>query len=119
MPVDYFAWGNTQQSYSDLLEKVEEAEEDFEDYKEDFAEDMDKAFEDIQDLEKDYDEAVKDLQKAIDDYEIVKLKYNLGSVTKLELENAKSSIILSQIVIQKLIYNYDLAWFKFNAVELN
>ncbi len=121
IPVTYYGWFGVSEnySYSDALKDLEEAEEDYEDYKKDFLEDIDKTFEGMQDLEKDYDEAVKDLEKAIEDYEIIKLKYNLGSVTKLELENAKTSIISAQISIQKLVYEYDLAWFKFNTVELN
>lgn len=104
--------------YKSNYNKYTQAERDFQDSKDDFEKKILNAYNSIKSTEDSYEKALKDLEQYKKDYDVLKVKFNSGLASAIEVDTMQFNIASQEYQIKKLLIGLDTAKYTFDRPYL-
>lgn len=108
----------TGEAYKTNYNKYTQAEREFEDSKSEFEKKVLNTYNSIKSTEDDYEKALKDLEQYKKDYEVLKVKFNSGLASAIEIDTMSFNIASQEYKIKKLAIGLDSAKYTFERPYL-
>lgn len=99
--------GKDDADYDDVERAVDKAKRNVNDTINKLDETIKTTYTNLKNQENTYNKAVKDLETARKNYKLAKVKFNIGSISRLDLDNSKYAVMAAEVALQNAIYKYD------------
>lgn len=95
---------------------VSQAVRDLADSKDNIEKNVRSTYSQIIEAEKEYNKSLENLDQLNKELEVLKVKYNVGAASSLDIENKNFDILTQQYQIEKTILSLDMARYKFDRI---
>ncbi len=109
---------SSHETYKNNYNSYIQAEREFQDSKDSFEQKILNAYNSIKSTEDSYEKALKDLDQYKKDYDVLKVKFNSGLASAIELDTMQFNIASQEYQIKKLLISLDTAKYTFDRPYL-